>query len=263
MKPKLRRRPTAYCILVDIDMLLESRIGVLESLYPKITAKLLQKNYGNRFNDNFGSILPQINQKLFEDTYAKRNKTHLMEAGPTGFMMWLAMEAENVLKQSTTEHIYDEFYIDVNLSKYKDLDKDERKEIIETLGDVFPPEFGIEEVSIIPENLTPAFLNANYNQMMIYNYSQWWEFHYPVLASHDVLLNNKMPDCDVFAPGLFKNHVKIEDTIIAMIEGGEETPVLEIQVRAVSSFFTLNYVHPGVCSLIDPLELEKMLGKKT
>ncbi len=259
MQYRLQRRPTAYCILVDIELLLDVRLGVLELLYPTITTNLLKNNLYARHNDNYGALSNKINQQQYEKAYATRDKTALQATGPTGFLLWLVGETERVLIQNANAHIYDQFFIDVNFGgRYNDLTREERKEILDVLGDMIPADFGIEELNITVKSLTPSFLNSNYNQCMMYSYIEWWEYHYPVMASNEQLLQKKIPDCDIFAPGLFKNNVLLKDTLVELVEGGEKVSVLDVHVRGVSPFFTLHYFHPSLTSIIDPRELQHL-----
>lgn len=264
MESKLKRRPTAYCILVDIDLLLDTRLGVLETLYPGISEELLKNGYYDRFSDNFSLISNRVDQTLYETTYKSRNKTHLMATGPTGFFIWLSHELTRILRDSAKAPIYDQFFLDINFnSQYRDLSQAERQEIMEVCGDVFNAEFSIEEVNLKPENLTPYFLNNNYNQAMMYNYIQWFEHHYPQDLQADDLDKKqlRLPNCDIMAPGIVKNHVKKNELAVKLTDDGDELPILEVHTRAVSPIFTLNYVHPGLMSLIDPMELKSFIEK--
>ncbi|QAX96141.1 hypothetical protein [Vibrio phage vB_VmeM-Yong XC32] len=165
---------------VDLDSLLDTRIGIIAGLWPQ-HAEVLAKDerYFKRLDDKFDRLIPGFPQKDFEDTYAGRTYGHITKSAMTSIVSRLKMFARATYAQNVSKVNESVTTLVVNLYPYK-LPDEHRKQLRETL--LYATEFhAVDFVSLDLGLITPSLL-SEFELFITYDFDSWLNVHNQALA---------------------------------------------------------------------------------
>lgn len=181
--------------LIDIDMILDTRLGVLTRLNSEIAKDLVRSEwYRIRATDTFEDITNGgIKDSEFKEMYEAKEVETLFSSVFTNFLFYLRDDVNEFYPKMYVYGKEIELVFEINVYPYKLLDSE--KEIIKRAVAryvSFPAE--VKVVDLAYHLLTPNHLNTNYDMMTLYNYEDWLKYH------HESLYNNPIQDFTLFHP---------------------------------------------------------------
>lgn len=187
---------TGYRLLMDMDSLMDTRMGTLIRLRPDISKVLDLMTYRKRETDNYGELTDgAVSTEAFKELYSKRDTETLKASVITGILP--IVDSYIVSLQERLYRKVDIGSIDVylNLHPYV-LSGPELEEVLDILRLTLPPYAKISAVRERPEDLTPDLLSSRYNGWITYDFNSWLEHH------HETLLFRPINEMTVIIPRL-------------------------------------------------------------
>lgn len=245
-------------LLISLDCLLDTRMGVLSAHYPEIANSIVvdpikAKTYRNRIRDEFPD--DGIDFETFKGLWETRTTLHLRKSILTPFVFELANITSQVVDQSIeAPHTISEFEIHINTYPYTDLSVAEETGIIEAVVARLHFPVMVRTVCLSEASLTPQYIKANnYTTTILYDFRKWLETQYHQNLTEADIERVKMPQFVIYAPSLMSNLDKLKE-LIEYRSPGDETidPLHGIQFM-FKPFFHLEYLGPEHFSIIDPV----------
>lgn len=187
-------------VYIDLDCLLDTRIGLVALHAPEAATQLMQEDYWIRESDDFETLTGgAVTHKQFKEWWAGRDKECLKNSRPTNIIHILEQLSEAlVVSQVNVPFVSKTQYL-VNYWPY-DLDQLEveaTKQACEILtGNVVE----VNMVSIHPSQLTPTKVKRELSLLFMYDYYTWFE------AQKDNFLVTAIPEVNMMCPAISHDH---------------------------------------------------------
>ncbi len=179
-------------ILVELDCILDTRLGTLAKMGVDTAVRALQNAYHTREHDVFEGV----DTEEFKRAYRERNVETLQHSGLTLLSTMLRGLAQNLSEMAITRPYFDGVKIAVNTYPYQ-----LNPELVEAIGKAVAVHVGstapVELVTISPQALTPTHVKANYAMLFMYDFQAWMEVHAQAFAT------TRLPDVSLIAPALY------------------------------------------------------------
>lgn len=216
-------------ILISLDSLLDTRLGVIAQHYPDKMEKLLTKlDYFERLQDRFKGINPE----QFAAHYKNRNVDTLKNSLMTNMTLLMGSFVKSAAKDVLSSGPQTNLIFDINIHPYQ-LDEEEKQDLLGVLefhvGDA--PEYNI--VSIPNEFLTPQICKDQYSVLVLYDFAEWMRMHAPAFKEA------RMPNMVVYAPRLLEKLPTAEENKLLM---EAQLDPFEASRIAASPAFTLRFL---------------------
>lgn len=194
--------------LVFIDMLLDTVYGTIRQISGEAADLLVASDaYRGRHVDIFNELTEGVvDDAEFKRLYAERDMEALFLAKHTEFVYYLRQDMLEGRNDMLRGAQVDSMAIDINLWPY-DVDPESAEIIRRSVAHYMPQEVVVKTVYIRPEDLTPKYLEHNYEMMAIYNHEDWLGHHYLT-----TLLAHPIPTFVVFTPTIASSGVVPEPT---------------------------------------------------
>lgn len=190
-------------VLVDVDCLLDTRLGTVAKLSPELARKLVSSDeYFTREEDRFEGV----GDILYKNAYLNRDKQTLTNSVMTAMVTgWLRALLSQLKDQALTQPNHDSIRVDVNLHPYQFSDV-EREELVRVLkyrfdGPKADPAFShllsVEIIDRAPEQLEPSFCKSNYGAMVMYDPWTWMNLH------AEAFKTVRLPEVLLYAPRIY------------------------------------------------------------
>lgn len=176
-------------ILVDLDTLLDTRLGVINMLNPKAAEVLIKSDrYWDREND-FWEILTDglITREQFNEAWAARggnNSATVLNgsviSGILPFLLKLLTE-DLINRANLMGDEMDSVGVTINTYPYA-LSLDETEDMRDIAVYMFGVSTEIEIVCIPLSIVSPVFLDKGFAAMVTYNFIEWIKFHHVELS---------------------------------------------------------------------------------
>lgn len=153
---------------VELDCLVDTRIGTVARLDPAVAKVLLDNNYRNRIIDVFEGV----DMVAYKELYARRDQITLSCSFQTGMFKLLRTMVAELVEQTVKRPYHDGVRLTVNYWPYKLTPL----EIQAYQANIF---LGLGRMcqvflrSIPPAELTPKYLKTNYSLAIMYDYDAW------------------------------------------------------------------------------------------
>lgn len=157
-------------VYVELDALLDTRMGVLAGIDSDKFAKLLSTGYHYRFKDEFEGY----DMAQFYDVYDKRDVYTLMNSQFTNVLKVVADFVEKTLVHTLRTPFHKNPKIEVNVHPYK-LDVQAQSDIARAIAFHTGEKCDVEVVCYTPEQLNPVFVRERYELMFMYDAGSWLE----------------------------------------------------------------------------------------
>lgn len=217
-------------ILVELDCLLDTRLGTLNRLDPAAVDRVLfSGKYHERESDEFDGV----DMERYRALYVARNRETLMHSAPTNCFAFVR-EFVGMLRNQALElnnPMAGEIKIAVNLWPYQ-LSEEEVSEVGKSLavrlGGVAP----VELVYLSTADLTPDHVRNSYHTLVMYEYDPWLSMHYdidPTKHSLKELMKRLLVDITLFSPAIYHRKPPDADTLAKLLKESTH-PLIEAEL---------------------------------
>lgn len=179
-------------ILVNLDAILDTRLGVLSSFGDDETIAVLESNYFKRETDSFKGI----SDSDFKERYKNRDKTTLLNSIACKSLNMLRELARNTARQAISSPFHAGTKIFLNTYPYV-LTEEENNVLITAVVHSTNSMVDVEVVNMSDDKITPAFIKENISVAFFYEYGNWLDTN---AEAFKVL---PCPEVTVFVPALY------------------------------------------------------------
>lgn len=187
----MKKEPTK--LMIELDTLLDTRIGTVNRFYPEYVEALLNADYRNRKSDQLEKLVPDIKQHWFNVAYSARDVETLKHSKITPMVVALTNITKELERLAVDTPIGEGVEIDLNIYPYQ-LSPGEIDMIKLCIAHYSALTAKIEVISQPMSYFTPSILKAQYGGIVIYNLADWLNLH------AEALLSCKIPGVSIFAP---------------------------------------------------------------
>lgn len=212
-------------ILVDIDCLLDTRLGLVRTRYPEKMQHIDGELYHKRMSEIWAKA---VGISDWDAEYAKRDVTVLANSRPTIFVDVLNEIIEQELIAIKLGQPTETPMLSINYAPY-DLSPDERKEFGRAFSDIFPV-IAVEVVNRPIKTLDPLTLARNWDCWFMYDWYEW-------IRINMAKLQNRIPKFVINRPALFTSEMTPE--VAEALKELEGNPFDELK-RAMAEFITID-----------------------
>lgn len=185
-------------LLVELDCLLDTRLGTIERLHSPSAAKLyLGKEYYDREIDDWALLTEGVVSKTaFEESYRERDTKTLELSRPTRMLGFLSRLTRELDMAKITAPDVEKVEVSVNIYPYQLTPRE--REVLETLVYSYCS-LGTEvkTTSLSYEEITPSLMRDSYDGVILYEFDRWFTLHAKELNT--VLI----PRNSLFSPALY------------------------------------------------------------
>jgi hypothetical protein len=223
--------------LVEIDAILDTRLGMMDVLHPESAVRLVQnRNYFHRLTDKFEGLcgFPDLSFRAAWKGRTKDVLLHSLNTPSLDLLHFSVMEAEH---KAATHPMYSGVRIDVNVYPY-DLTMEERECMAASIAQRAGWKAPIRIIRQPPYFFHPQMVKEDYSVMMLYNYREWLEIHKEALTGF-----HRMPGVTLFLPRL-QPEERIPSEIGDFRRLGARQPVdiFEAVTYACTEFVSLEFI---------------------
>lgn len=205
-------------IYVDLDVLLDTRIGTLAKHDDSVAQAVLTDKYYQRTDDYFDGI----DRELYLDLYKKRDVETLSLSCVTNAIQLLDHLSKTLNEQAITRPYHDGVQFFVNIYPYSlvNVEIDAiQKAICVWLGNASL----VEIINIPPVDLTPSYCKSLFSMMLMYEYEEWMELQTKAFEK------TQIPEITLFVPALYFNKTPTDEEIeVAAKDGAHPQMALEM-----------------------------------
>lgn len=243
-------------ILVELDALLDTRLGAMNKFSPSISKQLVaDKGYYSRVIDDFDGYGAGTTA-MWRNVYNQRDLDVLTRSVPTAMHVMLAETIRDIYAQAIDNPIWKGAEVTINVWPYE-LPEIDCMEICEaTRMRIVPYDEDTEEyaydvefkwVSIPHDKLTTDEIREKWEIVVMYNFSDWFE------SQHKALLECERAAslAQLIVPALFKELPDRKS--LRTTDGGHLNPFDETR-RYLSLYFQLNFWDAQLFSMPNPFE---------
>lgn len=186
-------------ILVDLDVLFDTRIGLVLSRYPEKYGSLDIEIYRKRISE---VIFQMVGIEDWDKQWAERGLDALIQAHPTTLLMGELQRVLNAERSAVAMAAPTEIpKITINIYPY-DLSKDQQGEMVRQLRQMFPG-FKMEIGRWCEKGLSPTALRRSWDAWFTYDYYRW-------LNHNAANLKNRIPKFIIYRPALLTSDMTEE-----------------------------------------------------
>lgn len=196
---------SARRILVSLDTLMDTRIGVIANYSQELAASILKSDkYWLREIDDWyklteGAITNEQFKSLWDSRGGENTLKTLMGSVKTGINAFIlrvltdsdTIERDGVIKQNEA------LEITVNLYPYE-IDYSLEEAYRKVLKYEYGQEIEINFISMSLDELTPDHIFNGYGLFITYDFQEWFKLH------HKAVIKQRRPDVYIVAPKIFE-----------------------------------------------------------
>lgn len=190
-----RSSPESNTIYVDLDALLDTRLGTLATLKDEYAVNALHNGYTTRDRDEF----PDVPYEVFKLAYEKRDADTLAMSTFTNVFTFLLSCLKSSFEEAVTNPNARPIQIQVNTYPY-DLEEDEKAAISIAVSRRLKQMADVSVVCVSDAFLTPKYCKDTFAIMVRYDYQSWLKIHH---GSH-AFEKDKMPGVSIVAPAIYQ-----------------------------------------------------------
>lgn len=165
-------------VLIDMDSLLDTRLGVLAGLSEEAVRKVIATPaYWQREHTDWSALTGGlVDNPTFYEAWKTRNNADLHRSVMTGIVLPVSRVIAEYNRNVQDGIVDDDICLEVNLHPYT-LDYDETEELEGVLHELLYPELSISFCSRPMEELTPKVMNENYAAVFLFDFPPWIKHH--------------------------------------------------------------------------------------
>lgn len=229
-------------LLVELDCLLDTRLGTLDLIEADLPLVALGNDYHNRLLDDWYALTNRkVSNASFKEHYAKRDSETLKVSAATGLLKVLRKMAKYVSDDNILNLEEQPLEVVISLHPYI-LTDSEKEAVVSSVGAWLPPDAPVSIVDINVYDLTPGQLDVNWDGVILYDFDRWF-------TKHGETLNTKLiPRNSIFAPALFVKKPEAEDDLTMLTTASESA--FSITEKAFTERIDLNFLNPSLFSIL-------------
>lgn len=232
---------TQQRVLVDIDSLVDTRLGLILEHKPYLYEKIDLSEYRKRVTNVWYKKLG-ITDEEWDKLWGARSVATLKQSGPTNLLFTLVSELGAKFAATLVGTPLEKPRLTVNIWPYK-LNKDERALYLENLKDLYSScTLSVDLINQPIEKITPEFIKTNFDAVFIYDFHNWIDTHVKELSEE----NGRMPSKTVYSPALLRSDTM--DVAADQMVTDKVNPFTETK-KFCATAFTLELVDAGLFSL--------------
>lgn len=186
-------------ILVDLDVLFDTRIGLVLSKYPEKFGKIDMEIYRKRISE---VMFQMIGIEDWDEEWKKRDISALIQSHPTTLLMGELLRVLDAERRAIAMSAPTEIpTITINTYQYK-LSKEQSAEMVRELRQQFTG-FKVEIGRWCEKGLNPTTLRRSWDAWFTYDYYRWLEHN----AAN---LKNRIPKFIIYRPALLTSDMTEE-----------------------------------------------------
>lgn len=237
------------CIYLALDTILDTRLGTLGKIDPKLAANALDKGYKHRIIDQFEGIKDED----YKSAYASRDIETLKMSTVTNVSFLLRRIIKDSLALAVQQHHLTQINIDVNVWPY-DVPEGPLAEMLVMCVRTHAYENAIVRViSCDPKHLSPSDLAVNYQMAVMYDWLEWIEEHKAFFEKKGV------PSLTLMVPELCVDRVPTKEELQETHTG--EKNIFRMTEKLFAPMIRLNMMPASLFSIIDEITKENVLKK--
>lgn len=194
-------------IYVDLDSLLDTRIGTISKISDEAALNVLLNDYHSREID----VFKDIDMGLYKELYAKRDIETLKRSYCTSMVKVIKDIAIGLNEQAIMRPFHEGAKITVNYYPYN-LNSDEIEEFRKVITMWINGVSDVELITISTKDLTPLLCRNTYALLIMYDYDNWLNTHATSFAK------TLMPETTLLGPALYFNKKPTEDELANAIK---------------------------------------------
>ena len=163
-------------ILIELDALLDTRLGTISLMDEALARKMLDLDYPNRISDEFNLLLDEIDMSVYNKAYADRDIETLYYSAPTDITLFLNQLINNLIRDGVKGNPQFEG-VDVQINTYPyQLTKELEDEFATCIAASLRLDIDVKLVYHSYKDMTTDFIVANkWTFMVMYNFAQWFK----------------------------------------------------------------------------------------
>ena len=189
-----------HAVLVDLDVLLDTRIATLFKIDPVEAIAILDKGFCSRTTDDLEGVTEVITNDEYLKAYGARDVDTLKQARLTNYIFELAsVVGQLALELANDDTRVEDPCIVLNYYPYKDLDEDTLADIVYAIGCYTTDAIEIRVAYYEPSQLDLKFLKENdILTYVTYDFQKWFENNFNVRKGKSVII--PYPKLTIVAP---------------------------------------------------------------
>lgn len=183
-------------ILCEIDALIDTRLPSIARVNPDAAAKMVMDYYWLRLSDDFEKYTGgMITNEAYKAQYAKRDVDTLRGGLATEMCLSLTSIFANLCDQRINTPLVSDVKLTINFYPYH-LTHEQIEAYLTSISVFVNNEVHLEHTWMAPDEITPAFLDADYSAYILYDYNHWMG------CQEQRFIDKVIPSITVFAPGI-------------------------------------------------------------
>lgn len=238
-------------ILLDIDMLLDTRLAVLSELNFEWVKKNLDNGYRYRLSDHWDDVDVGIDQQAYDAIYSNRNKIILHNARMTNIMYMLLDLIRNYEHELlSTNTMLSEVVLVINIHPY-DLTDEECYRLLQCLTEYLGEMIKLRIINKPIEELSIHYMvSLGYTQFIVYDISKWLQYHYGGKTRYEDMQRNT--DFTIVAPRLIYGGVNRELYDEMRANNVHNHDEFDLASMLFATLFQMVFIPAHYCSIFDP-----------
>lgn len=197
---------TKQHLLIDLDALLDTRLGCLIAHRPKEAAEMNMNAYRARLTDELWKYCDNVTEEEYKDWWGNRDVEVLKCSSATSMMVRLKAMTYNLTAVRAEQTFMTDLKVIVNVYPYT-LPEEIKQEYKAAIKEVISKDFQVEIVRLPPMSLAPQTLLDTFNYYAIYDLDAW------LIANHTLLEDKPIPAFPMNAPSMYCNSAPSEEDI--------------------------------------------------
>lgn len=189
-----------HVILIDLDVILDTRVATLLQLNEEVAIELLDNGFCSRPTDDLTGVTSKITNDEFKTAYAKRDITTLKTARLTSYIFELATIVSDLTKSLISDDTrVEEPCIVINYYPYHDLDTETLADIIYAISCYTTDAIDIKAAYYEPRQLDLPYLKeCSILTYITYDFTKWFESVFTIAKGKDAIIS--YPKLTIIAP---------------------------------------------------------------
>lgn len=171
-------------IYVDLDMLLDTRVGVIRTHWEDRLLDIAKSDYRERETDEVWKYCG-VNENDWNNRWASRGLLELSNSIMTEVPLILNQLIQNVMKEQRNDPLLGRVEITINTFPYQ-LNDGHRNGFEVALSPFLGYSHSIRFISIPPEALTPTYISKTWKILFMYDFLHWLNVQHKMLESHPI-----------------------------------------------------------------------------
>ncbi len=235
-------------ILIELDTILETRLGTVDLLNREWAEKLAMSDYRHRISDDFNLFVPEIDMDEYKKRYAKRNWEVLAHSAPTEFSVDLTRILDELLFDPKRLSPHATTEIHVNIYPY-DLTDEEKIQMVQAIHEITATVFYVRLVNIPPYSITFETIKTN-------NWVAMFAYDLNLILTNMITMESikgklRCNNVILYTPHLTFNFNELKKTVEETEAMGEKFEPFMHTSLLLAPFITLEFVSSEYYSLAD------------